>query len=252
MRKLLAIDIGNTSVVVAFFFGEKMIHLKRVASLDFGSKRRAATFFASFEKLSPSEAVVSSVVPALTRTCIEVVRSITNKEPLVVGPKLLTGFSWGYRSKKTLGADRIADLSAAAAIEKGAVIVADFGTAATFDVLTAEHIFIGGIIAPGPALITDYLCEKTALLPRVEMAKARFAIPGKSTRGAIRTGAMLGYRGMVKEIVAELKEVPELRKARLIATGGCAKKVAMISGLDWLVDPFLTLRGLKRLFDLNS
>jgi len=129
------------------------------------------------------------------------------------------------------------------------LIVADFGTALTFDVVSPERAYIGGIIAPGLPLMTDYLYEKTALLPRVK-AGGQVAGIGRSTREAIRSGAKIGYRGIVREITNELLKTLG-RKTRLVATGGFARWVLADSNIPYLIDPTLTLFGLGRLFELN-
>jgi len=248
--RIIVVDIGNTSVTAGFFKGNRLARAARIETQRLADQSAAMAFFRQFRSLGPSASVLASVVPSVNASCAAALRETTGSSPLVVSHRLRTGFRWGYGPRKTLGADRIANLAAVAAATRGAAIVADFGTATTFDVLSADRTFIGGVIAPGLPLMTDYLARRTALLPLIDV-NGRFGIPGRSTRDAMRAGARLGYRGLVREIVSELLALPESRNAVLYATGGYAGIAAKDSGLRWKMDPNLTLKGLMRLYRLN-
>ena len=176
-----------------------------------------------------------------------------------VNHKLDLGFKIDCPQPATIGADRLAN--AAAAVEKyGApVIIADFGTALTFDIVSAAGAYIGGIIAPGPMLFAEYLAEKTALLPQLSLPAVRKAmrtqgkhpVIGKNTNQEILIGLRLGYPGLVKEIVLRLKQENVLKNARICATGGYAEMILAESGLEIRIDPLLTLRGISRIYRLN-
>jgi len=170
-------------------------------------------------------------------------------EPLKVSHKLDLGIGISYPEPARIGADRLANACAATALYGVPVIAMDFGTALTFDVVSARREYVGGVIAPGLSLMTDYLAEKTALLPRTSPRLSRRVI-GKSTAEAMSIGASIGYRGLVREILGRL--VSEVgRNVKLCATGGCAKVVLKGLGGRIRLDPDLTLRGLGITWELN-
>ena len=147
-----------------------------------------------------------------------------------------------YPKPETIGADRLADAAGAVARYGAPVLVMDFGTALTAAVVTADRVWRGGVIAPGFPLMRDYLFERTAKLPRMELGSGRAPKIGRSTEEAMRFGALVGYRGMVREIVAELRK--NFRTDfKLVATGGFAKWVLRGLDLPFTVDPTLTLYG---------
>jgi type III pantothenate kinase len=155
-----------------------------------------------------------------------------------------------YPAPRTLGADRLADVCGAFSRYGAPTIVADFGTAATFNVILPRRGFVGGVIAPGPRLMTEYLADRTALLPRIRGA-GRWGDVGRSTKGSMLIGARVGYRGMVREIVRHLLSGLRGRRATLVATGGLAREAVAGTDLPFLMDPHLTLYGLSRIFELN-
>ena len=150
--------------------------------------------------------------------------------------------SLDYPKPETIGADRLADAAGAVSRYGAPVLVMDFGTALTAAVVTRDRVWRGGVIAPGFPLMRDYLFERTAKLPRMELGTGKAPKIGRSTEEAMRFGALVGYRGMVREIVAELKK--NFREDfRLVATGGFAKWALKDIGLPFVVDPTLTLYG---------
>ena len=149
-----------------------------------------------------------------------------------------------YPKPNSIGPDRLAN-SVAAKFRFGApVVVVDFGTAVTFDVVDARGNYVGGIIAPGLAAMTDYLHEKTALLPKIKIREIKSAI-GKSTAEAMLVGAVHGYRGLMRELIGELKRELRVKKLPVVATGGYAKLIAAKLPEISAVDPDLTLEGLR-------
>jgi type III pantothenate kinase len=179
-------------------------------------------------------------------------KGLVGKERVIyVSAGVNIGVPITYPRPETIGADRLANACAAAHRYGAPVIVADFGTAVTFDVVEAKRGYVGGIIAPGLMLMFSYLAEKTALLPRIGPALVRGRI-GRSTEQAMRLGAKWGYRGLVREILAEIKRKPALRSATVCATGGYARWCLKGSDLSIAVDPHLTLYGLARIYQLNS
>lgn len=184
-------------------------------------------------------AIISSVVPAILPAYLEVIPNLT-----VLQHDTPMGIPIRYPSPASIGADRLANAIALTHLHGAPGIVIDFGTAVTFDIVSADQHYIGGVIAPGLRLMTDYLHERTALLPQVELKEPETAI-GQSTVGAILAGAAIGYRGMIKGILEALrKELPE-GPLHIVATGGDAEWIISHMEEQISVDPDLTLHGLR-------
>lgn len=197
---------------------------------------------------SCGRAVCCSVVPRAT----EVVRAVFGDRLLLLRHDLALGIGIRYPRPETIGTDRLANAVALAALHGAPGVVIDFGTAVTFDIVDATPAYIGGIIAPGLRLMTDYLHERTALLPRVELAEPVSAI-GKSTEQAILAGAAIGYRGMIRGLLQAVeRELGSPADLRVVATGGDAAWIA--SGLPEIgvVDQDLTLHGLRLVGNLHG
>ncbi|MDZ4287252.1 MAG: type III pantothenate kinase [Prosthecobacter sp.] len=195
-----------------------------------------------------SRAVLCSVVPA----AVAPFREALGLKLLELRHDTPMGIGIRYPEPETIGPDRLANAVALAHLHGAPGIVIDFGTAVTFDVLSADEHYVGGVIAPGLRLMTDYLHERTALLPQVELREPETAI-GKSTVGAILAGAAIGYRGMIRGILDALREeLPEGGRAHIVATGGDAAWI--VSGLEEeiVVDPDLTLHGLRLVGNLGA
>jgi type III pantothenate kinase len=163
---------------------------------------------------------------------------------LELTPKTLRGVGIDYPKPDTIGPDRLANAVAARHHFGAPVVVLDFGTAVTFDVINRAGNYVGGIIAPGLAAMTDYLHEKTALLPRIKIHEIKTSI-GKSTEEAMVVGAVHGYRGLVRELIAELKRELKTKHLPVVATGGYARLLAAKLPEITAVDPLLTLEGLR-------
>jgi type III pantothenate kinase len=192
--------------------------------------------------------VVSSVVPKTTDT----LRAFFDGQLLVLKHDIELGIGIRYPKPETIGADRLANAVALTHLHGAPGIVIDFGTAVTFDIVESDAAYVGGVIAPGLRLMTDYLHERTALLPHVDLREPESAI-GKSTVGAILAGAAIGYRGMVRGILEALRgELGNPAKLRVIATGGDAAWIA--GGIPEIeaVDDDLTLHGLRLVGNLHA
>ncbi len=258
---VILIDIGNTSTHVALGRGGRFLFTKRIPSSATQSQtiRRLLKIYAG-KKSGIGGAVLCSVVPRLNRIWLDELRKVVRGKILLVNHKLNLGVKVDYPCPATIGADRLANASAAAEKYGVPVVVADFGTALTFDIVSSAGKYVGGIIAPGPSLFADYLADKTALLPRLTLpairrsmlAQGKLPVVGKDTRRAMLIGLRLGYLGMVKEIFSRLRREKGLENARLCATGGYAGMILAKSGLGISIDPFLTLRGLCRIYRLNE
>jgi type III pantothenate kinase len=250
-EKVIVVDIGNTSTTVGVAVGRRILRTGRLPSSDGSDPKRIETLLRKLATPgSVSDAVLCSVVPRLDPCWRHVLNRYTGRAPLEVSHRIRLGVGVDYPHPETIGADRLANAVAAWIRYQGAVVVADFGTALTFDVITGDGRYVGGVIAPGLPLMTDYLCERTALLPNIKLTQVHRAI-GRSTREAMRIGAMVGYRGMVREIFHEVVGDMQEPKVVFCATGGYAAQA--VKGLDVKVDvlPNLTLDGLVAIRELN-
>jgi type III pantothenate kinase len=193
--------------------------------------------------------VVSSVVPEKDRA---IVAASGSSRTLFLSPRLDLGVGIDYPAPHSIGADRLANAAAVARLYGYPAIVVDFGTAVTFDVVSAAGDYVGGVIAPGLEAMTNFLYQRTALLPKLSLREPASAI-GKTTRGAMMSGAVFGYRGLVREILNRLtaENFPRTRP-RMVATGGYAKLIAGKLPEIEAVHPNLTLEGLRIVANRNS
>jgi type III pantothenate kinase len=250
MPSILVVDIGNTSTSVALYTGRRVSKHHHIPGgvrrqMDVREVVRAVA-----GKTRPAGCAIASVVPTANDAWIKALKRL-KVQPLLVHHRLRLGVGVDYPKPTTIGADRLANACAARDLFGAPVIVADFGTAVTFDVVSREGKYIGGVIAPGLSMMTDYLAEKTALLPRVEL-RGRCPGVGRSTAGAMRIGARVGYRGMVIEIVKHLKEAMEETDVALCATGGFARWALQGTDMPFHFRPDLTLYGVGRIYELNA
>ncbi len=239
----LLIDISNSFTKMAFSTGKRIGGVSRIATRLLTPR--------SFAKASAGRAfdavVLSSVVPEAERVLL---KALSKKRVLRVGPKLNLGVGIDYPRPRSIGADRLANAASALALYGAPVIVVDFGTAVTFDIISAQGRYVGGVIAPGLEVMTDYMYQRTALLPKINLLEPVRAI-GKSTRGAMLAGAVHGYRGLVKQILAEIKRELRAPSAEVVATGGYAKLIAAKLPEIGRIHPHLTLEGLRIIGALN-
>lgn len=271
MSLLLAIDIGNTTVAFGLFDDRTLLHHWRVQSDrdktgdEYGVLLRNLFAFAGLDPgalpgqhpasgpapVSPGVAVIiSSVVPPLTPVFQTLSHDLFGTKAFVVGPGLRTGMPILYDAPLEVGADRV--VAAVAAFEKygGPCIVLDFGTATTFDAVSAKGEYLGGAIAPGVQISAEALYLKTAKLPRIEVRKPARVV-GKTTVGSMQSGLYFGYVGLVRNIVDEMRR--ELgAEARVIATGGFADEIAPEIGAIAAVEPNLVLEGLRIIYERNK
>jgi type III pantothenate kinase len=194
---------------------------------------------------------VATVVPSVKTRWKKLLKSAGLTDPLFVSHEIELGVPVNYPNPCNIGADRLANAAAAAKLLGLPSVVCDFGTALTFDVLDAKRGYIGGIICPGLPLMFDYLAEKTALLPHVKPVKTKNVV-GRNTTQAMQIGARLGYRGMVREILQNLKKDLGVRKLPVCCTGGYAGWIFKDWDIEAVIDPKLTLRGLGIIGELNG
>ncbi|MFM8830990.1 MAG: type III pantothenate kinase [Spartobacteria bacterium] len=235
MKKILLIDISNSFTKLCLATGNSLSRVKRLPTPSLN----AAQIRALYPSRHIEAVVLSSVVPSKN----PVIHAAFDRV-LEVGARLDLGVGIDYPSPRTIGADRLANAAACAALHGFPGVVVDFGTAVTFDVISRTGDYIGGVIAPGLNAMTGYLHDRTALLPNITLREPTTAV-GRSTRDAMLSGAVHGYRGLVKEILAQIRsEAFPKARPRIIATGGDAQLIAGQVGLFDVVDPLLTLRGL--------
>lgn len=252
---LLAIDIGNSNIVIGIFQGEQLQADWRIAT---DLHRTADEYAAILLNLIPrmglegsmiDEAIMCSVVPHLEVAFKALCHRYFGLTPLVVEAGVKTGVRVFTDNPREVGADRVVNSAAAHKLYGGPVIVIDFGTATTFDAVSAEGDYLGGAIAPGMAIAAEALFTRTAKLPQVEPVRPKHAI-GRNTVTAIQSGLFFGYIGMVEGIVARITQ--ELGgEARTVATGGYADIMAQETPVIQTVNPNLTLIGLRLIHELN-
>ncbi len=240
----LLIDISNSYTKLAFASRDKLGRTKRIET----ARLSAAVLAKVIRGHILEKIVVSSVVPKKDAL---IKRAAGKTEVLFVSAKCELGVGVDYPGPESIGADRLANAAAVAALHSTPAVVVDFGTAVTFDVVSAERCYIGGVIAPGLEAMTNYLYNRTALLPKLSLAEPRRAV-GRSTKAAMMSGAIFGYRGLVKEILAKIgAETFGKKRAQVVATGGYAKLIAArLPEID-AVRPDLTLEGLRIIGNLN-
>ena len=254
---LLAIDIGNTTMAIGVFDGEDITATWRLAT---DVHKLADEYAAILLDLMPhsglslsdiKQAVICSVVPPLVPTFDELCRRYFGLSPLIVaGSGVKTGVRIRMENPREVGADRVVNAVAGHRLYGGPLIVIDFGTATTFDVVSEEGDYLGGAIAPGMGIAAEGLFESTAKLPRVELVRPKHVI-GKNTISAMQSGIVFGYVGLVEGVVARIKR--ELGgQARVIATGGFAELIAKETKAIELIAPDLTLIGLRIIHELNA
>ncbi|MBM3847203.1 MAG: type III pantothenate kinase [Verrucomicrobia bacterium] len=241
----LLLDIGNTHTHAGLASSEKIQRHMDVPTGEWMERGRpSATLLRWVGSRKITQVAICSVVPSATSAAVKLITGIWGLTPFVLTSATVTGVGLDYPKPHTIGADRLANAIAAKARYGSPSVVVDFGTAVTFDVLDRRGCYVGGVIAPGLAAMTDYLHEKTALLPRITIRDIK-AVVGKSTEEAMLIGAVHGYRGLIRELAFRLKRQLKCRLLPLIATGGYARLMA--AGLPEItaVDPLLTLEGLR-------
>jgi type III pantothenate kinase len=258
---LLALDIGNTNIVVGVFQGEEILHGWRLSTLrqrtadEMGMWVLQLFHHRDLTERDVDGVVVSSVVPSLTQPTIEMARRYFDREPLVVDGHANTGMPVLYDTPAEVGPDRIVNSVAAIArhgrdgAHARALVVVDFGTATTFDAISRAAEYLGGVICPGVNISADALFQRAARLPRVDVRKPASVI-GRTTVGSMQSGLFYGYVGMVEGIVQRMKR--ELGDpVGCVATGGLAELIAPETGAIESVDRDLTLHGLRIIWDRN-
>ncbi len=255
---LLVIDVGNTNIVFGIYKDKELVDNWRIAS---EKNRTSDEYGLLFEQifthygLKPSDVssiIISSVVPSLMHTLSSMCIRYFDINPIVVGPGVKTGMDIKYDNPKEVGADRI--VNGVGGYEKygGPLIIVDFGTAITFDAISKEGDYLGGVITPGISISSEALFLRTAKLPKVEIAKPDKVI-GKNTINSIQSGLVYGYIGLVDYIVENMmNEMSDNGETvKVIATGGFSTLIGSGSKYIQNIDKMLTLEGLRIIHDRN-
>ncbi len=249
---LLTADIGNTSITLGVFDGNALVEEFRLASdRDLSVEEYEVLIRSLLKDFRINGCVISSVVEELTYKIKEVLNLLSDEEPLVLSSSLVTDFKICIDNKNELGADRIANAAAAFVLYKKPVIVIDFGTATSFDIVNGKGEFVGGVIAPGINIQLKSLNKFTSKLPKIEAASSPVAI-GTNTVDAILSGVIRGCASMIDGLVEQCeKELGE--KAVIVATGGYAQIISeyLKRPFDY-INPILTLEGMRYLYYSNK
>ncbi len=253
---LLAIDIGNTNITFGVYNAKPTLKYHWRIKTDHG--RLADEYgiimlgLMRHTKLVYNEiegVIIASVVPPLTSVFVEMVKKYLEQDALVVAAGVKTGVRIRYDSPRDVGADRIVDAVAAYRLYGGPTCIVDFGTATTFDAISEEGDYLGGAIAPGINIAAEALFSRTSKLPRVDLVRPPKAI-GTNTVQAIQSGLLFGYVGMVEGMVCRYRK--ELGcHMRVVGTGGLATIVAQETEIIEEVNPWLTLEGLRMIWEMN-
>jgi type III pantothenate kinase len=253
---LLVVDVGNTHTVLGLYDGERLVHDFRIET----AKGRTSDEYhvlllnllelAGVKRSDVRASILASVVPSFNDTVIDAVDRAFDHEIMVVGPGIKTGMPVLYENPREVGADRIVNAVAAYERVNGAAIVVDFGTATTFDCISAKGEYLGGAIAPGMQISASALFARAARLPRSEIAQPPKAI-GRNTVHSMQSGIVFGYVGLVDGLVRRLSSEMD-GDVTVIATGGLAGLIEPESETIEEVDEFLTLEGLRLIYLLNA
>ena len=253
---LLVVDVGNTQTHFGTWHDGELVEHWRFATVrdstadELGAALRSLLELRGVTLGDLTASIVSSTVPQLGPEWATMASRYLSHEMLVVGPGTRTGMAIRYDNPREIGADRLVNAVAAFAKVQGAVVVVDFGTAITYDPVSAEGEYLGGIITPGVEISIEALTTRAAALPKVDIAPPRSLI-GKSTIDAIRSGIVYGFAGQVDAIVRRLRaEMGE--ETETIATGGLAGHIVPFTETIDEVDDLLTLTGLRLLYERNA
>ena len=253
---ILAVDIGNTNIVVGVYDGEEFLGNWRMVTRSEKTSDEYGVFILNLlkhnniEHTKISSAIVSSVVPNVMHSFENALKKYFNIEPLIVEPGIKTGITIATDNPREVGADRIVGIVAAYDMYGGPLIVIDFGTATTYDVVSEKGEFKYGITSPGIQISADALWQRTAQLPSVEIKKPA-SILAKNTVTSIQAGLVYGYIGQVEYIIKKIKEEMQIDAMKVVATGGLGRIIYEETGMIDVYDPLLLFKGLKIIHDKN-
>ncbi len=248
-------DVGNTNTVIGVYEKDKLLTHWRIrtdsqkTSDEYGIMMSSLFGYEGLSLRSVSGVVISSVVPTLMMELDAMSQRYFGCQPLVVGPGVKNGLAIKYDNPREVGADRVVNAVAAFSKYGGPLIIVDFGTATTFCVVSTAGEYLGGAIAPGIKISTEALVNRASKLPRVELSVPKSVI-GKNTVMSMQVGIMYGFVGQVEGIISRMKR--EINgHPKVIATGGLALLIAGETDQIDIIDEFLTLEGLRMIYELN-
>ncbi len=241
---ILLIDIGNTNSHIGLADARRVVKGTEMPTGSWKNETAAQKLRGFVKGRTIKRAAFCSVVPATTPKVRRTLKTLLGVDPFELNAATIREIGIDYPKPGTIGPDRLANALAAKHHYGSPSVVVDFGTAVTFDVVDRSGNYVGGIIAPGLAAMTDYLHEKTALLPRIKIRDTRSVI-GKSTAEAMLVGAVHGYRGLIRELIKNLKNELGVRRLPVIATGGYSNLFDRTMKEITAVEPLLTLEGLR-------
>lgn len=252
---LLAIDIGNTNIVLGVFQEEQLLsHWRLSTKIDrtvdeYGVLLRNLFMHNRLDYHEVDAIIVSSVVPPVMPTLEEMSRQYFGVAPLIVGPGVKTGMPLLYENPREIGADRIVNAVAGFALYGGPLLIVDFGTATTFCVISSKGEYLGGAITVGLDVAMESLFQRTAKLPRIELTKPAKVI-GRNTVVSMQSGLFYGFLGQIEGIIRRIKEEMN-ENLFVVVTGGRSRLIARESAIIDKEDPYLTLEGLKIIYNRN-
>ncbi len=253
---LLAINVGNTNIRFGVYKEKELIaHWKLATNRGWTADEFGMYFvnFFNYEGLAIDDieaVIISSVVPPIMFSFEHAIRRYIKKDPMLIGPGIKTGINIKYENPRELGADRIVNAVAAYELYGGPVIVVDFGTATTFNAISSKGEFLGGAICPGILISAEALYQRTAKLPRIDLAKHDVVI-GRNTSVSMQSGVFHGYVGQINHIVKKIKQEMGEENAKVIATGGLAKFIAPETESIDEVNGRLVNEGLRIIYEKN-
>lgn len=251
---LFAIDVGNTNITIGLFDGDELIKTFRMTSGISRTSDEFGVFLGELLRMrglsldAINQVIIASVVPKIMHSLTNGIKKYFNVNPIIVEPGIKTGINIAIPNPRQLGADRIVDAVAAYDLYGGPVIVIDFGTATTYDLVNAEGTFLAGVTSPGIRISANALWSGTAKLPEIEI-KVPESILGKDTTSSMQAGVCLGYIGQTEYIVKRMKRESGFSNVKVVATGGLGKMIYENTDCIDVYDADLTLRGLKLIMD---
>ena len=254
---ILAMDIGNTNIKAAVFDGDRLLKRWRCAtdtamtSDQYGIIMADLFRYYQLDMRAIEGIMISSVVPSINYTIDHMCRDYFGIDARLLQPGMKTGLNIRYENPRELGSDRIANAVAVSALYGGPSIFIDFGTATTYGVISGKNDFLGGAIGPGLRMMNAALATGTAKLPSIELVIPEHVI-GRTTVSNIQSGILYGYIGSVEKIVRGMKRELDMPAAKVIATGGMAHLVKSNSDVIDLINPDLTLTGLRIIYEKNQ
>ena len=254
---LLAIDIGNTNIVMGVMNGLELIASFRLTtqtprtSDEYGIMMVDLLRQRGIDPKGITAVIVSSVVPDIMYSFSNGIKRYLRHKPLMVGPGLKTGLSVRTDNPREVGADRIVNCVAAYELYGGPCIAIDFGTFTTYDIVNGKGEFIGGLITPGIRICADVLWQRAAQLPHMEIKKTKGILDCKNTVTAMQSGLVYGYIGQIEYIVKKVKEELDVEQLKIVATGGLSKIIQNSTDVIDHYDGLLTLKGLAIIYEKN-